>query len=141
MKSKNRHKVQKTLLGIPSKTPSPSPRTRPALETHSSSCSNIRCVDHSPACNFQRTSHFARSLSALLRFSSALLIAQDDHTAAIGTMRFVFVVLVEAATDHPANSDLFRVCMFPLQLASLTRCTEPTRPRVPRSSLQSLVSQ
>ena len=33
----------------------------------------------------------------------------DDHTAAIETTRLVFVVLAEATTDHPENSDFFRV--------------------------------
>ena len=39
----------------------------------------------------------------------------DDHTAAIETTQLVFVVLADATTYQPENSDFLRVCilMFP----------------------------
>jgi len=46
----------------------------------------------------------------LMSVLSTIHHTQDDHTAAIETTRLVFVVLAEATTDHPHNSDFFRVC-------------------------------
>ena len=63
------------------------------------------------------TKNVLREMDGFLVLMSVLSTIQDhhnptldeDHTAAIETTRLVFVVLAEATTDHPENSDFFRV--------------------------------
>ena len=60
------------------------------------------------------TKNVFREMDGFLVLMSVLSTIQDhtqddDHTAAIETTRLVFVVLAEATTDHPENSDFFRV--------------------------------
>ena len=63
------------------------------------------------------TKNVFREMDGFLVLISVLLTiqdqhTQDDHTAAIETTRLVFIVLADATTYQPENSDFLRVCIL-----------------------------